>query len=175
MQVGLDCLDQIGRIDVHGAVGIIWSAVVLDPVYFPVCPNQDKGMTRLASINCPFEHIVGFGNGAVSIGEQRHVTDAELDGNLLQLLRRVFGDRYQANASVLEIGISLQIDDLLVARRSAIGHVKVEQDRLAFIFGQRDGAPIRSRQAEIWSSGANLQTSGAGLGATDQADHGQYG
>ncbi len=38
MQVGLDSLDQIGWIDVHGAVRVIWSAVVLDPMYFPVCP-----------------------------------------------------------------------------------------------------------------------------------------
>ena len=44
-------------------------------------------MAWLACVNCPFEHIVGFGNGTISIGEQWHVFDAELGGNLLQLLR----------------------------------------------------------------------------------------
>lgn len=132
-------------------------------------------MTRFACINCPFEHIVGFGNGTISIGEQRHITDAELGGNLLQLLRCVFGDRNQVNASVLEIGIGLQIDDLLVAGWSAISHVEVKQHWLAFIIGQRDGTPVRSRQAENRSSCADLQTCGAGLGATDQADQSQYG
>ncbi len=108
-------------------------------------------MTWLACVNCPFEHIVGFGNGTIGIGEQRHVTDAELCSHLLQFLRGVFGDRYQVYASVLKIGIGLQIDDLLVTGRSAIGHMEVEQYRLAFIVGQRDGAPVRSRQAEIRS------------------------
>ena len=44
-------------------------------------------MAWLACVNCPFEHIVGFENGTISIGEKWYVFDAELGGNLLQLLR----------------------------------------------------------------------------------------
>jgi len=39
------------------------------------------------------------------------------------------------DVSVLKIGIGLQIDDLLVAGWSAIGHVEVKQYWLALIAG----------------------------------------